>query len=173
MKRGGCLRAAVLVSCAALAACLGPPGYRRAAPWEEAAPAETAPSATKFRLPLENPILLSPFGRRGRGFHTGLDIRRSRRGGEPVMASADGTVADIESRGRYGRQVLLRHSDGWYTRYAHLRSVRVRMGQKVQAGETIGIVGQTGRATGPHLHFEILTPQKRPVDPAPYLFHNK
>jgi murein DD-endopeptidase MepM/ murein hydrolase activator NlpD len=87
------------------------------------------------------------------------------------MASADGTVADIEFRGRYGRQVLLRHADGWLTRYAHLRTVRVRMGQQVRAGETIGTVGQTGNATGPHLHFEILTPEKRPVDPAPYLFH--
>jgi murein DD-endopeptidase MepM/ murein hydrolase activator NlpD len=45
------------------------------------------------------------------------------------------------------------------------------MGQQVRAGETIGTVGQTGNATGPHLHFEILTPEKRPVDPAPYLFH--
>jgi murein DD-endopeptidase MepM/ murein hydrolase activator NlpD len=53
-----------------------------------------------------------------------------------------------------------------------LRSIRVRVGQKVGGGDTIGTVGRTGRATGPHLHFEILTPHKRSVNPARYLYRS-
>jgi murein DD-endopeptidase MepM/ murein hydrolase activator NlpD len=66
--------------------------------------------------------------------------------------------------------VLLRHGDGYFTRYAHLRAVEVRLGDPVNALQEIGIVGDTGRATTAHLHFEILTPERRPIDPAPRLF---
>lgn len=150
-----------------LAGCLGPPGARAARPAPEAgAPA----SAVAFRLPLEGARVLSPFGRRGRRFHEGLDLRRSRGGGEPVLAAADGVVVEAGHRRGYGRQVLLRHANGWYTRYAHLRSFRARAGREVKQGEPLGAVGATGRASTPHLHFEVLTPSRRPVDPAPYVF---
>jgi murein DD-endopeptidase MepM/ murein hydrolase activator NlpD len=66
--------------------------------------------------------------------------------------------------------ILLQHRDGYYTRYAHLRRVAVRLGESVQALQEIGTVGATGRATTAHLHFEILTPDRRPVNPAPFLF---
>ncbi len=66
--------------------------------------------------------------------------------------------------------VLLQHADGYFTRYAHLRAVQVRLGDQVKALQEIGIVGNTGRATTTHLHFEILTPKRRPIDPAPQLF---
>ena len=125
-----------------------------------------------FRLPLANATVLSPFGPRRPHFHEGIDIRRSRRGGEPVTASASGRVVETRSRHGYGRQILIQHKNGWYTRYGHLRSVKVREGQWVEAGVTIGTVGSSGNARTPHLHFEILTPDRRPVDPAPYIFHN-
>lgn len=116
-------------------------------------------------------VLLSRFGRRGRRMHEGLDIRISRKGGEPVHAAAAGRVAESNARHRgYGRQVLIEHPDGWFTRYAHLRAAVVQPGQWVEAGEKVGIVGRSGRASGPHLHFEILTPKRRQVDPAPYIF---
>ncbi len=61
------------------------------------------------------------------------------------------------------------HDDGFKTRYAHLKSFKVTLGQKVKAGQVIGIVGKTGRATTAHLHFEILTPKSRFLNPRPFL----
>jgi murein DD-endopeptidase MepM/ murein hydrolase activator NlpD len=83
-------------------------------------------------------------------------------------------MAEANARHRgYGQQVLIEHADGWFTRYAHLRSFSVSPGQWVEAGTKVGIVGHSGRASGPHLHFEILTPARRPVNPAPYIFAKK
>jgi murein DD-endopeptidase MepM/ murein hydrolase activator NlpD len=65
------------------------------------------------------------------------------------------------------------HDDGFSTRYAHLKKMNVKVGQKVKALQEIGIEGRTGRATTEHLHFEILTPKQRFMDPLPYLFKKK
>jgi murein DD-endopeptidase MepM/ murein hydrolase activator NlpD len=127
-------------------------------------------SATGYSLPLDHPRIVSSFGSRGRKFHRGIDLVQSARGGDPVRASKAGVVERVAHRGGYGRMVLLRHPDQWFTRYAHLRKVTVRPGQSVQVGETVGFVGESGRATGPHLHFEVLTPSQKTVDPTPYLF---
>jgi murein DD-endopeptidase MepM/ murein hydrolase activator NlpD len=152
-------------------ACLGPPGSRPARPPVARPRAETpAPSKGVFRSPLPGAKVLSRFGRRGRRHHDGIDIRLSRRGGEPVLAAAAGRVAEAGSHRGYGRMVLIEHADGWYTRYAHLRAFDVKEGQWVEGGQKVGRVGRTGRASGPHLHFEVLTPRRRPVDPAPYIF---
>lgn len=113
---------------------------------------------------------MSPYGRRKFEFHSGIDLQLSRSGGEPVLASRAGRVLEARRAGGYGRMVLLRHIDGFYTRYGHLRAIKVRAGQDVEALQEIGRVGKSGRASGQHLHFEILTPDKRPVDPRPYLF---
>ncbi len=130
----------------------------------------TPHAAPRFALPLGKVRVLSSYGPRGRKFHTGIDLLQTRGGGDPVLASADGVVAKVAHRGGYGRMVLLRHGDGWLTRYAHLRKVTVREGQILKQGEPLGIVGGSGRATAPHLHFEILTPTMKIMNPAEFLF---
>lgn len=124
----------------------------------------------KFSPPLSTFRIRSPYGPRGRKFHGGVDLIESPRGGDPIFASWKGVVKIVSYRGGYGRMVLLRHGEMGFTRYAHLQKVVVRKGQTVQQGERIGFVGKSGRASGPHLHFEILTPEFKTVDPTPFLF---
>ncbi|MCL1813372.1 MAG: M23 family metallopeptidase [Treponema sp.] len=87
--------------------------------------------------------------------HTGIDLS-TYRSGDPIAATADGQVAytGYEPSG-FGNYIIIRHQHGFYTRYAHLLSMRVAMGQQVKQGETIGYIGNTGRSTGPHLHYEV------------------
>ncbi|MDE3154050.1 MAG: M23 family metallopeptidase [Acidobacteriota bacterium] len=88
-------------------------------------------------------------------FHQGIDISADK--GTPVFATADGTVEFAGySTGGYGKMVMLRHGFGLETRYAHLSRVAVKDGEHVTRGQTIGFVGETGRATGYNLHYEIL-----------------
>jgi murein DD-endopeptidase MepM/ murein hydrolase activator NlpD len=87
-------------------------------------------------------------------FHQGLDISTEK--GEPVHATAAGTVESASYAGEYGNLVVLSHDYGLTTRYGHLSRFAVQHGDKVQRGDVIGYVGATGRATGPHLHYEIL-----------------
>ncbi|MCL1930421.1 MAG: M23 family metallopeptidase [Treponema sp.] len=86
--------------------------------------------------------------------HKGIDIS-TYRSGDPVVATADGQVVTIEYVSDFGNYILIRHKHGYYTRYAHLLSSRVRVGQRVQQGDVIGYIGNTGLSTGPHLHYEI------------------
>jgi murein DD-endopeptidase MepM/ murein hydrolase activator NlpD len=74
------------------------------------------------------------------------------------MATADGVVIQRGPDGGYGNSVQIRHANGWVTRYAHLRGFRtgIVVGSRVRQGDVIGYVGQTGLATGPHLHYEML-----------------
>jgi murein DD-endopeptidase MepM/ murein hydrolase activator NlpD len=88
------------------------------------------------------------------GFHQGLDISTDK--GSSVYATADGTVEAAGPAGDYGNLVTLQHNFGLTTRYAHLSAFNVKAGQTVKRGDVIGYVGATGRATGPHLHYEIL-----------------
>ncbi len=92
-----------------------------------------------------------PFRRRP-AMHAGIDFRGPV--GSPVMAAAPGTVIKAGYSGGYGRLVELRHENGVTTRYAHLSMINVRTGQKVKSGDMIGKLGNTGRSTGPHLHYE-------------------
>jgi murein DD-endopeptidase MepM/ murein hydrolase activator NlpD len=89
------------------------------------------------------------------GFHQGLDISLEK--GSPVYATADGTVESASYNGDYGNLIVLKHGFGLTTRYGHLNGFAVKAGQSVKRGDVIGYVGATGRATGPHLHYEILT----------------
>jgi murein DD-endopeptidase MepM/ murein hydrolase activator NlpD len=86
--------------------------------------------------------------------HKGIDIS-TYRSGDPVVSTADGQVVTIDYDENFGNYILIKHTHGYYTRYAHLLSARVRLGQRVQQGDVIGYIGNTGLSTGPHLHYEI------------------
>lgn len=95
----------------------------------------------------------------------GVDLQKSRRGGDYVLATRSGKVIASKRMRGYGRLIAIHHDDGYVSRYAHLRQYLVKPGMRVEAGDKIGIVGQTGRASTPHLHFEILTPGGKFIDP--------
>ena len=121
--------------------------------------------------PVEGPITGS-FGERtdpfnGEGaFHAGVDISASV--GQPVIAPADGIVEFADFMGGYGRAIVLVHGHGISTRYGHLSNFAVTVGQQVHRGDTIGYVGDSGRSTGPHLHYEVRI-NDTPVNPHKYL----
>lgn len=113
-----------------------------------------------FYRPLgDEGIISSRFGKRKdpftrkETFHGGLDMAAEE--GTPVYASADGEVSFSDKKGGYGNLIILGHKLGYETLYGHLSSISVRPGEKVRKGQKIGEVGQTGRATGNHLHFEV------------------
>lgn len=99
-------------------------------------------------------------------FHRGIDI--STDAGSLVRASADGTVLSVRRRSNYGKTVILRHRFGISTVYAHLSGYNVKPGEPVRRGQVIGFVGNTGRSTGPHLHYEVRVGDM-PVNPLRYL----
>ncbi|MDR0487243.1 MAG: M23 family metallopeptidase [Treponema sp.] len=86
--------------------------------------------------------------------HKGIDIATFR-SGDPVVATADGQVVTIDYTSDFGNYIIIKHKHGYYTRYAHLLSFRVKIGQRVQQNEVIGYIGSTGLSTGPHLHYEV------------------
>lgn len=88
-----------------------------------------------------------------RAFHTGTDIPAP--AGIPVLASADGVVIEAGRKGTYGQAVVIDHGSNVQTLYAHNSSLNVQVGQSIEAGQMIARVGNTGRSTGPHLHFEV------------------
>ncbi|HEX2252454.1 MAG TPA: M23 family metallopeptidase [Thermoanaerobaculia bacterium] len=117
-------------------------------------------------------ILTSGFGirrdpiTRGRALHQGLDIAAVP--GAPVRASAAGVVTLAGRNGGLGKSVTLAHGYGLSTRYGHMSDLAVRAGQRVERGDVIGYVGNTGRSTGYHLHYEVHRNGK-PVDPMAYI----
>ncbi|QQO09883.1 M23 family metallopeptidase [Breznakiella homolactica] len=100
--------------------------------------------------------------------HKGIDLSTYRQG-DPVIATADGQVVTVEyDANGFGNYVIIKHKHGFYTRYAHLRESRVYRGQRVQQGQVIGYIGNTGLSTGPHLHYEVHIGSDV-VDPLKYL----
>ena len=95
----------------------------------------------------------NPFHHRGRERHSGVDLSAAR--GTPVHAAGPGQVVRARRLGGYGRVVYVDHGGGLETRYAHLQKILVEEGDFVPAGGLVGKVGSSGRATGPHLHFEV------------------
>jgi murein DD-endopeptidase MepM/ murein hydrolase activator NlpD len=123
-------------------------------------------------LPASLEYISSGFGYRadpftGAGaFHPGLDFRGPT--GAPIYAAAPGRVTFVGPRAGYGNCVEIDHGNGLLTRYAHMSRFRTHVGRQVGSGEVVGLIGSTGRSTGPHLHFEVRI-NDRPVNPRPFL----
>lgn len=108
---------------------------------------------------------IDPFNGEG-AFHSGVDIGSSY--GHPIVAPADGVVTITDTMGGYGKTIMIDHGNGISTRYGHLSGFAVTAGQRVQRGDLIGYVGESGRSTGPHLHYEVRI-NDTPVNPYKYL----
>lgn len=108
----------------------------------------------------------NPFTGRGHEYHEGQDIDAA--WGTPVEVTASGKITIAGWQRGYGNVVYVDHGSGISTRYGHLSKINVAVGQSVSTGDIIGLVGSTGRSTGPHLHYEVRI-NNQPVDPKPYL----
>ncbi|WP_020589835.1 M23 family metallopeptidase [Desulfobacter curvatus] len=119
-------------------------------------------------------VITSPFGYRRspftgrRTFHSGLDI--SNRMGTKIVSTAAGKVVFAGRKRGYGNVVIIDHGYGKTTKYAHLRDILVHKSQQVKRGEAIATLGNTGRTTGPHLHYEVLV-NGAPVNPSKYILN--
>jgi murein DD-endopeptidase MepM/ murein hydrolase activator NlpD len=109
-------------------------------------------SPVRLRLPVTGSIG-DPFGPRGDRFHAGVDLVAA--AGTPVVAARGGSVTWAGPRGSFGNTIVVAHGQGVRTLYAHLAAVSVSVGDRVRSGQPIGLVGSSGRSTGPHLHFEV------------------
>ena len=107
----------------------------------------------------------NPFTGRGREMHSGVDLKG--RTGETIKTTAKGTVTFAGYKGGYGNLVTVKHANGYETKYAHLSRIRVKRGQRIDVGTTVGLLGSTGRSTGPHLHYEVLQ-GGRTINPEKY-----
>ena len=107
------------------------------------------------------PRISSPYGWRthpvlmARIFHSGVDLAIAK--GTPIVAGGDGVITQLGRKGAYGKYIRIRHSSGFQTAYGHMNGYKngLKVGSKVKRGDVIGYIGQTGRATGPHLHYEV------------------
>ena len=156
---------AVLFCVAALRACAA-----KAAPQgcslKRVRPAQTACfplGTTAWRVSDAYGWRTDPMGGLGTDFHIGNDLAAAE--GTPGLAAADGVVRIAGSHKSYGSYLRLLHADGDETLYAHMQYLFVKAGETVTEGQILGTVGETGNATGPHLHFEILHKGLR-YDPA-------
>ena len=98
--------------------------------------------------------------------HKGLDFKGGI--GAPIHAAASGKISFAGRKSGYGNVIEITHGNGLMTRYAHMSAFRAKVGQRVAAGDVIGAIGNTGRSTGPHLHFEVHV-NNRAVNPRPFL----
>ncbi len=120
-----------------------------------------------FALPLKSAFrFTSPFGRRWGRMHNGTDFAAAH--GTPIYATADGVVYSAGWGQGYGKLVKIQHAFGLETRYAHMSKILVKAGQRVSRGQQIGAMGNTGRSTGTHLHYEVRVGGK-PVNPMTYI----
>lgn len=117
--------------------------------------------------PTASTYISSYYGNRSMGWHSGIDIAGSY--ADPIYAYKDGEVISACYSGGYGNMILVQHEDGTETRYAHLSSILVSVGEYVYGGEKIGLMGSTGNSTGNHLHFEMII-NNETVNPYNYIF---
>ncbi|MCS6972358.1 MAG: M23 family metallopeptidase [Turneriella sp.] len=137
--------------------------------------AETGVSRQKFQLrrgqylwPVVGSRVTSRVGNRWGRLHSGIDVAAAR--GSMVVAATDGTVLLTGDQGAYGHTIFVENNDGTVAWYAHLTDSVVKPGDKIVRGQFIGISGNTGRSTGPHLHFEIRTQQGIVLNPENFFF---
>jgi murein DD-endopeptidase MepM/ murein hydrolase activator NlpD len=120
-----------------------------------------------FILPTRG-LFTSGYGYRWGALHDGIDLAGPI--GTPVYAASDGIIKEAgPTNSGYGAWVLIRHSDGTVTRYGHVSSWTVQVGQRVFAGDQIATIGNRGNSTGPHLHFSVLLGGTNPTDPVSWL----
>jgi murein DD-endopeptidase MepM/ murein hydrolase activator NlpD len=108
----------------------------------------------------------NPFGGRSYEFHPGLDIDGEK--GDLIVAPANGVISKAGWQGGYGNLIEIDHGNGLKTRYGHLSKIDVQVGDSVQKSQPIGLIGSTGRSTGPHLHYELRLNDKA-VNPRRFL----
>ena len=120
-----------------------------------------------FTNPLRSGTLTSRYGTRWGRLHAGIDIANST--GTAIYAAQSGDITFAGWSGNYGNLIIIQHSNGYETYYAHCSSILVSVGDKVEQGQLIGKVGCTGNATGPHVHFEIRL-NGNVVDPYTYIY---
>ncbi len=130
---------------------------------------EAEASRIQFSAPAKG-TLTSGYGARWGVFHWGIDVANSI--GTPILAAADGVVAESGPASGFGLWVRLRHTDGTTTVYGHINRSLVKQGQKVRAGQKIAEVGNRGNSTGPHLHFEVWNAAGRKINPIVWLRNN-
>jgi len=129
-------------------------------------------AVTPSGWPVEGGWISSGFGMRADPFnghqsqHDGVDIASNM--GSTILAVGDGVVSHSGEKAGYGLLVEITHESGLTTRYAHTRTILVRVGDRVQKGQAIALIGTSGRSTGPHLHFEVVR-NGTPVNPMRYL----
>lgn len=135
----------------------------------------SASSGREWELPLQRPVpggVSSYFGMKRvfngqpRSVHKGLDLRGA--AGTPIMACADGEVVLVDNLYFSGNTVYINHGDGVFSAYLHMSEPKVTLGQHISKGDVVGLVGATGRVTGPHLHLSLIV-QGQSVDPLPLL----
>ena len=119
-----------------------------------------------LKWPIDGGIITSRFGARNERHHDGIDIGAKE--GTPILAAADGQVMFSGWAQGYGMILIVKHPNHLTTVYAHNSKNRVKKNNRVKQGQVIGEVGQTGRSTGPHLHFEVRN-DTHPKDPLLYL----
>ncbi|MDQ3635823.1 MAG: M23 family metallopeptidase [Acidobacteriota bacterium] len=108
----------------------------------------------------------NPFGGRSYEFHAGMDIDGNR--GDMIVAPANAIVKKAGWQGGYGYMIELDHGNGLTTRFGHLSRIEVNEGEMIQRGQLMGLIGSTGRSTGPHLHYELRLDNK-PINPRRFL----
>ncbi len=141
----------------------GAPRSERAPPRAPVGPAVRAlgTGTGALRWPLRG-VLYARFGKKGKEPHDGIDLAAPL--GTPVKTAAEGSVLFAGEQKGYGLLVIVEHAGGWVTLYAHNRDLRVKAGQKVRVDQVIATVGESGKTSGPHLHFEVRKAGV-PIDP--------
>jgi murein DD-endopeptidase MepM/ murein hydrolase activator NlpD len=123
--------------------------------------------AHSWRLPITHPVTTSGFGYRWGRLHAGEDFAVSI--GTPLASMSTGTVKFAGAMSGYGNMVEVRYWDGTVSRYGHMSRVSVNVGQAIEPGQIVGLSGNTGHSTGPHLHLEIHPQGGAAIDPLPWL----
>jgi murein DD-endopeptidase MepM/ murein hydrolase activator NlpD len=120
-----------------------------------------------LKWPVANPVINRGFISSGKRQHNGLDLKGRRN--DNIYAAHDGFIVYAGQKFRgYGKMMIIEYDSGWATLYGHMNKFKAKTGEEVRAGQLIGFMGRTGRATGIHLHFEVLK-DKEPIDPLPLL----